>query len=288
VIERWLDPFPEWVVFLLTIALVMLAVSIGYRRGLRVYRADPKEPEAPVGSVVGAVLGLLAFILAFTYGIAASRFDTRKQLLLDEVNALETASRRARLVSEPHRSEAIRLIQRYVDLRVETIGHPARVAPRIPEAQEILDRLSSHAEVNARADLNSDIGALFVESVDDVVRLNNSRFVVVLQYRIPMLVWWGLIFVTLCSMWGVGYQFGLRGSRNLRVHLLLAFTFSAVVTLIVILDRPFGALPVNQRPMIDLQQRLRRAPHAVAPTDAGLGAPGSAAGLGITPSPTAP
>jgi hypothetical protein len=38
--------------------------------------------------LVGATLGLLAFILAFTFGLAAARFDTRRQVVLDEANAI--------------------------------------------------------------------------------------------------------------------------------------------------------------------------------------------------------
>ena len=46
------------------------------------------------------MLGLLAFILAFTFGAATSRFDDKKQLLLDEVNAIGTTFLRTDFLSE--------------------------------------------------------------------------------------------------------------------------------------------------------------------------------------------
>lgn len=44
-----------------------------------------KDLEAPVDTAVGATMGLLAFILAFNFGLTASRFDARRELLLNEV-----------------------------------------------------------------------------------------------------------------------------------------------------------------------------------------------------------
>ena len=61
--------------------------------------------QAPVGAIVGAILGLLAFLLAFTFGMAASRFETRRELVLDEANAIGTTYLRAALLPEPHRVE---------------------------------------------------------------------------------------------------------------------------------------------------------------------------------------
>ncbi|MCK7520215.1 MAG: hypothetical protein MZV64_22250 [Ignavibacteriales bacterium] len=52
------------------------------------------------------MLGLLAFILAFTFGAATSRFDDKKQLLLDEVNAIGTTFLRADFLAESERADA--------------------------------------------------------------------------------------------------------------------------------------------------------------------------------------
>lgn len=87
----WLNMLPLWVMFFLTLVLCIAAVEAGAalaRYSLR--NKQKKEPEAPLGSLVGAVLGLLAFILAFTFGMTATRFDYRKQLVLEESNAIGT------------------------------------------------------------------------------------------------------------------------------------------------------------------------------------------------------
>jgi hypothetical protein len=121
------------------------------------------------------------------------------------------------------------------------------------------DELWSHAIALAKADLNSDIGALFVESLNNVIDLHTSRVTVGLIYRIPLGIWKGLLLVTVLSMVAVGYQFGLTGRSNMLIHLVLAIAFSAVILLIADLDRATqGALQVSQQPMFKLHEELSK------------------------------
>ena len=69
---EWITKLPLWAVFLLTLAICIGAVEAGTAlAGIALRRKKEKEPEAPLGSVVAALLGLLAFILAFTFGMTA-------------------------------------------------------------------------------------------------------------------------------------------------------------------------------------------------------------------------
>src|SRR5438132_2033346 len=79
-----LDCLPLWVLFGTTVVLILLAVEAGFWLGTWRQRRAEHERETPVGAIVGAILGLLAFLLAFTFGMAASRFDTRRELVLAE------------------------------------------------------------------------------------------------------------------------------------------------------------------------------------------------------------
>ena len=69
-----LDALPLWSLFAVIIVLVLAAIEGGYRLGRYRHRRSDGEKDAPVGTMVGATLGLLAFMLAFTFGMAASRF----------------------------------------------------------------------------------------------------------------------------------------------------------------------------------------------------------------------
>jgi hypothetical protein len=90
-----IDALPLWALFISILLVVLLSVEFGYRLGKYRRSRQEQEKEAPVGTMIGATLGLLAFILAFTFGLAAARFDARRQVLLDEANAIGTTYLRA-------------------------------------------------------------------------------------------------------------------------------------------------------------------------------------------------
>src|SRR5215475_12456925 len=115
-----LDALPLWGLFVAILVVVLLSVEGGYRLGKYRRSHHETEKEAPLGTMEGATLGLLAFILAFTFGLAAARFDTRRQVLLDEANAIGTAYLRAGML--PERSgEVRRLLQDYVGARLDLV-----------------------------------------------------------------------------------------------------------------------------------------------------------------------
>src|SRR5579871_3264174 len=106
-----MDVIPLWCFFLLTTSVCMLAVEGGYRFGRWRHARDSGEKEGSVAGMVAALLGLLAFMLAFTFSMAASRFDARRQAVLEEANVIGTTYLRTRLLPEPQRSETATLVR---------------------------------------------------------------------------------------------------------------------------------------------------------------------------------
>jgi hypothetical protein len=203
---------------------------------------------------------LLAFILAFTFGLTASRFDGRKQLLLDEVTAIEKTAVRAELIPDPHRTEVRQLIHTYVDLRLNFPSSKEAVLERVRKSEEVQRQLWPHASALAEAELkNADIVSLFVDSLNEMTNLQTRRVTVGL-YHIPSLVWFVLFGVTVLSMIEVGYLFGRAESVNWLFLISLSLAFSAVMVLIVDLDRSgagaVGAITLDQQPMIDMHRRV--------------------------------
>ncbi len=109
---------PLWLFYAVTVAIVMFSVVCGLLMGRTIRQRGIDEKEAPIGAIVGAMLGLLAFILALSFSMAATRFDTQKQLLLDEVNAIGTTFLRTDLLPASQRADARKLLKEYVDIRV--------------------------------------------------------------------------------------------------------------------------------------------------------------------------
>lgn len=254
--KTWLDYIPLWLLFAATVLLVLAAIEGGSRLASFRKRLSEKTIDAPIGSVVGGILGLLGFLLAFTFGIAASRFDSRRELLLNEVNALGTCYLRAGLVPNEERLETRKLLREYVHLRAEVAKQPQALSQVLTRSDTLHDQLWAQAILVARKDSSSEMHALFIDSLNEVIDFHTKR-VVVSQYRIPDVIWMALYGVSILSMVGVGYQFGLAGTRDVAISFCLALAFSIVIVLIADLDRVYeGTLQVSQQPMIELDRKL--------------------------------
>jgi hypothetical protein len=250
-----LDFLPLWGLFLFTFLLVLLSIEGGFRLGrYRSSRADPEKEES-VGTLVGATLGLLAFLMAFTFGMAASRYDTRRHVLLDEVNAIGTAYLRAELLAEPHRTEVRALLRQYVDARVES-AYPGHLEQMVHRSEELQDRLWSHAVAAGRKAPNSIVVGLFIQALNEVIDLHTKRIQAGVRSRVPPSIWMVLYVITVLGMAEMGYHAGLTGARSMTIP-ALALVFAAVMMLIADLDRPGeGLIQVSQQAMIDLQKSM--------------------------------
>ena len=237
--------------------IVYLPIVIGHRYGIYRVKKSPELQQNAVGSVVGAAFGLLAFMLAFTFQIAANRFDARKELLLEEVTNIRTAYLRAGLIPEPIRSETKKLLVEYVDLRIDLANDFSKIESAMTRSQEILDIFWGYTETLAQQDRSSEVYALYTTSINDLVDNFNHRITMTLEYRIPPAVIWVLVIIAFFSMLTLGYQFGISGKGSFSINLLLAFIFALVMFLILVLDHPeLGISKINQKPMITLQNQL--------------------------------
>jgi hypothetical protein len=252
-----LDVAPLWLLLAITVGLFLLAVEGGYRAGILRARRSEQGPPAPIDSMAGVILGLLAFMLAFTFGLAMARQDTRKKLVLDEAIAISAADLRSRSLPEPHRSEMRGLLREYVDVRVKGVQEPSQVRQAIERSGQLQEQLWSRA-----ASLEKEVSGLvlgpLLASLTQISELHTRRIAAGLQDRIPGSIWVALYSLALIGMGMTGYGAGITGRRSKLAALALVVAFSAVIVLVVDLDRPVKVLTkVSQQPMLDLQSKLR-------------------------------
>src|SRR3954454_14517714 len=77
--------------FLVLFIGMLLLLNAGYRIGMRRRAADPEGSQSGFAAVEGSIFGLVGLLLAFTFSGAASRFDSRRQLVVEEANDIGTA-----------------------------------------------------------------------------------------------------------------------------------------------------------------------------------------------------
>jgi hypothetical protein len=234
----------------------LLSVEVGYRIGGYRRPHSLEEKETPVGSMVGATLGLLAFMLAFTFGLAGSRFEDRRQVLLSEANAIGTTYLRAAMLPEPMRTEAQNLLREYVDVRIEAV-QPGKLDQAITQSEELHTRLWSVAVAATEKD-RSPITALYVQSLNEMIDVHAKRVMAGVRSRVPGMIWIVLYLLAILSMVMIGYHEGLTKSRRSIAVIALVLGFSSVLYLIADLDRPVhGTLRVSQQSMIDLRKSMK-------------------------------
>ncbi len=249
-----LDRLSISIIYVLTAGLAVLVAEIGFRLGVRLRRRDPRflQGSMPIAEVAG-LLGLLGFLLAFSIGIAVNHFDTRRELVVADANAIATSYLRTSFLSEPDRTQARQLLSEYVDLRLAAVD-PTRLEEVRRRSEEIHDQLWLIVEVQASQNPDGDRVKLFVDAVNHMFDTYGQRLAAVSNLRLRPLMWQVLFGTAVLTFFLIGLVSSVDGKRNAVVWIVLALALAAILALIADLDRSQeGLLTVSQQALWDLQ-----------------------------------
>jgi len=250
--SAFFDSLSIWWIFVITLLLSMLSVEVGYRWARYKQVRVRREKEAPVGAMVAATLALLAFLLAFTYSMSVEALQARKQALVDEANAIQTTYLRACLIPEPQSTHVRKILRAYVEERLQWTG--VENGQQNLSSKRMHCRLWMQAMAVGRGNPDSEVAALFIESVNNVIDIHTQRVVARQQSRIPGTFWIVTYVIAIIAHASIGYHGGVARTTRSPVTLAVAIAFTAVIVLNVDIDRPGeGWVNVNQRIMVDLR-----------------------------------
>ncbi len=251
-----LDQSPLWVVYLVTVVVVLVSAEVGFHIGIWLQRRDPSKKTPMTGAVVGGMLGLMAFLLAFCIGIVINQHNGRKAMVVTEANAVGTAYLRAGFLGEPDRTSTRDLLRDYVEVRLAAAADESLLESVLTRSEEIHADLWSIVEDNVNQGQDSAVMALFVDSVNEVIDVHSLRLAAV-DLRLPELLWLVLYAATILSFLLVGVASSSDGKRDPLTILLFALAYVAVLMIIVDLDRPQqGILTVSQTALSDLLRQM--------------------------------
>jgi len=260
-----IDAVPLWAVFPIVLLVGALSMESGFRLARWRLARKKHETEGPTGVMVGSMLGLLGFILAFTFGLAATQFDARRQAVLHDANAVGTAYLRAGLLPEPHARTVRTLLREYVEVR-ETSVREQRIAEGIARAVAIQSRLWSEAQAAAATLPQQVPTGLFIQALNDVIDQHTLRVAAGLYSRVPNVVWLTLVGLTVVGMGSVGFQTGLSERPRSVAGLGLAAVFGVVIYLVADIDRPLaGSIQVQRWAMEELLRSMDASPESSPP-----------------------
>lgn len=265
--SHFFDLVPLWLLLTGTILIMVLFIEYGFRLGKNAQAHAKKAQTSQVRAIMGAGLGLLAFMLAFTFSTAQSHFESRVQSLAEEARIARNAFMQADLLAEPGRTEAKQLLKDYVELRSDIrrftgqkgleqdLATSLRVSEQIQRDLWLLvaNRDQSDKESRAETAQNSQL----MSSVLALTDIHYTRLHAAVMNRIPLTIWMTLYLMAALSMIIVGFQAGLTDRRSPVATITLAVAFSAVIILITDLDRPvMSFFEINSQLLIDLNEYM--------------------------------
>ena len=187
-------------------------------------------------------------------------FAQKRDVLLDEANAIGTTYLRADFLPEADRRAVRDLLREYVEIRLAA-AESGDVAPAIARSEQIHTLLWTRAAANMNANPNSIAGGLFIETLNDTIDLHAKRLLFSVRARIPPTIWLALYSIAFFAFGTMGYHGGLAATSRSFALLTVAVIFSAVIWLIRDIDTAReGSLRVSQQAMIDLRNSMNATP----------------------------
>jgi hypothetical protein len=246
---------PLWLLATLIFAALIAARELGHwLRNRRQASLSAGDGTADDGFAMTSMLGLLALLIAFSFSIGLQRYETRRELVINEANAIGTTWLRTELLDEADRTRLQLLLREYVETRVE-FGSAS-------SAQEELAAFRRTEAVQARLwEATSEVvtpfrttplAALLVATTNESIDLAATRKAT-REDRIPPRILEILMLYALIAGVMIGYEKGRHRMATSLLFVLLTLAASVVLDL----DRPAtGAIRVSQQPMLDLQRAI--------------------------------
>jgi hypothetical protein len=260
----WADPnSPDHVmlmnfpllVFALSFVVLLLAAFIGDTIRSRVHNLNEEERD-DFKVVLSATLTLLGLLIGFSFSMAISRYDQRKNYEEAEANAIGTEYSRADLLPVGDAARVRQLLKKYVDERVlfYSTRDQGRLAKINRDTAELQSELWAAVRPAAEASPTSPVVALAVSGMNDV--LNSQGYTQAAWWnRIPVAAWGMMAAIAVSCNMLIGY--GAHG-RDWRTLLIVPVVVSIAFFLIADIDSPHGgAIRVAPHNLLSLSESLR-------------------------------
>ncbi|KGT72849.1 hypothetical protein MA20_47925 [Bradyrhizobium japonicum] len=233
-------------VFLGGVGVVLLACVIGWRLGKR---HEGKGVSNHIAALEQVLIGLVALMVGFSFLMGLTRFDARRDAVVNLANAVGTTALRARLLPEPARKETMKLLREYAEMRASVSGRREGILPR---SYEIHEMLWQHVETLSVKDKEMVPIGLFTQALNEMID-SQGRRLAALRNQIPESVLIALFAITAVSSGFASYASRLDPLRTRVPVVITATLVITVIFLIIDLDSPRGGIMKEDlRPMIDL------------------------------------
>lgn len=262
----WLSNLSIIATGIVTLAVLLVAAAIGQfiqKTQARRSRGEARESDPSVaqeGYLLSSALGLLGLLLAFSFSMVLDRYETRRELVIKEANAIGTSYLRAQMLDEPHRSRLTGLLVAYTENRIKLAAAEDQSA-YLATNDRLLTQIWAAISAARESALEHGLTTSLLQTYNEVIDLDTERKVA-WELRVPNEVLF-LLFVFLAVTAGVvGHQ--VDGPRGKRAALVLFVLLALSITVITDINRPIsGSARESQKAMEMLLASLKAQPPLV-------------------------
>ncbi len=242
--------------------LGMLLISyVAYRLGRR-RRQEADEAPASSGAITGAVFALLGLLFAFTFSGAFSRFDARRQLIVQEANAIGTAYLRLNLLPAEAQAPLRESFREYTALRAAEHVYAADspdARSHYARTMELQNEIWTQAVAASSGPEYQSARMLLMPALNEMIDIVTTRSVAI-QTHPPLLVWITLSVIALACAGIAGYS--ASSAEHPKYFYFVAFAVIIAFTLYIILDVEYpryGLVRLDQvsQVLVDLAETMK-------------------------------
>lgn len=241
---------------------MLLMLELGRRIGRDQLSRDPKGAREGTGTLEGAVFGLLGLIIAFTFSGAANRFDERRALIVEEVNAIGTAYLRLDLLPPPLQPTLRQSFRDYVDARlgvyrnIPDLSAATMEFEKASSLQSVIWKRSLVAAANEEA--MPDAMKLLVPALNNMFDIATSRSLAT-EIHPPAVLFAMLFFLSLAGALLAGHAMARSKHRNWFHMGTFATIMAFSVYVIIDIEYPrLGLIRVDRfdQSLVDLRKSM--------------------------------
>jgi len=248
-------------VFALAMFVGMLACAeVGRRAARRRAAHDPDGAWHGTGVVDGAIFGLFGLVIAFTFSGAASRFDARRNLIVEEVNAIGTAYLRLDILpveAQPGLRDSFR---RYLDSRIQVYRKYPDAAAVAAELEDVKRAESQIWTQALAAERNSAPAArLLLPALNQMFDISTKR-TMAMNMHPPTAIYAMLFGLALIASTIAGYGMARAESRAWFHVIGLAAVVAIVAYVILDIEHPrlgFIRIDALDRALVELRGNMQ-------------------------------
>ncbi|HEX5135660.1 MAG TPA: DUF4239 domain-containing protein [Planctomycetota bacterium] len=257
---------PNLLLFGIPLALfvgMLVMLELGRRAGLRRLAKDPEGAKERLGTVEGAIFGLLGLLIAFTFSGAAGRFDDRRKMVVQEANQLGDAWSRIDALPEKTQPPIRDAMRRYLESRLETyrrIPDMKAVDEELERSAAIQDEIWKAAVAACAMPEGQRVTMLVLPALDSAFDWTLVRTASAMHHP-PGIIWIMLFVLSFGSALIAGY--GMTGGRKRNWTYMIGFAAVIAIAVYTILDIEFprvGLVRVDavDQLLTDLLETMRK------------------------------